>query len=145
MPRLLPPPPQIFHVNWFRRGPGGGEFLRPGYSENMRMLKWIVDRAHGSAVGRETPIGWMPRYEDLEWKGLPFTKEQFEELQAFDRKRSRDMPGIGQANAQDAFVERFGVRSRHPFMRSVFCTSLLLVVPCCLLSMVSPFRSGRPQ
>jgi phosphoenolpyruvate carboxykinase (GTP) len=75
-------------VNWFRRGPGG-EFLWPGYSENMRVLKWIVDRAHGRAAGRETPIGWMPNYEDLEWKGLPFTKEQFEELQAFDRKQWR--------------------------------------------------------
>ncbi len=88
MQRHLTTTPRIFHVNWFRRGPGG-EFLWPGYSENMRVLKWIVDRAHGRAAGRETPIGWMPNYEDLEWKGLPFTKEQFEELQAFDRKQWR--------------------------------------------------------
>jgi phosphoenolpyruvate carboxykinase (GTP) len=88
MQRHLTTTPRIFHVNWFRRGPAG-EFLWPGYSENMRVLKWIVDRAHGRAAGRETPIGWMPNYEDLEWKGLPFTKEQFEELQAFDRKQWR--------------------------------------------------------
>jgi phosphoenolpyruvate carboxykinase (GTP) len=51
----------------------------------MRVLKWIVDRARGRALGRETPIGWVPRHEDLEWRGLDFSKDQFEQLQAFDR------------------------------------------------------------
>jgi len=88
MQRLLSTTPRVFHVNWFRRGPDGS-FLWPGYSENMRVLKWIVDRAHGRAAGRETPIGWMPRYEDLEWKGLSFSREQFDELQAFDRAQWR--------------------------------------------------------
>ena len=88
MQKLLTTTPRIFHVNWFRRGPDGA-FLWPGYSENMRVLKWIVDRARGRAAGRETPIGWMPRYEDLEWKGLSFTREQFDELQAVDRAQWR--------------------------------------------------------
>jgi phosphoenolpyruvate carboxykinase (GTP) len=85
MQRTLSETPRIYHVNWFRKA-ADGKFLWPGFSENMRVLKWIVDRAHGRALARETPIGWMPRYEDIEWAGLPsFSKQQFDELQAFDR------------------------------------------------------------
>jgi phosphoenolpyruvate carboxykinase (GTP) len=84
MQRSLTETPRIFHVNWFRKD-AQGKFMWPGFSDNMRVLKWIVDRAHGRALGRETPIGWMPRYEDLEWKGLEsFPKEKFDQLQAFD-------------------------------------------------------------
>ena len=83
MQRSLSETPRIFHVNWFRKD-ASGNFIWPGYSENMRVLKWIVDRAHGRALGRETPIGWMPRYEDMHWKGMDFSKEQFDELQKFD-------------------------------------------------------------
>jgi phosphoenolpyruvate carboxykinase (GTP) len=84
MPRSLSATPRIFHVNWFRKD-ADGKFIWPGYRENMRVLKWIVDRARVRAPGAETPIGWMPRYEDIEWKGLKFSKEQFDQLQAFDR------------------------------------------------------------
>jgi phosphoenolpyruvate carboxykinase (GTP) len=84
MQRSLSETPRIFHVNWFRKD-ANGKFLWPGFSENMRVLKWIVDRARGRALGRETAIGWIPRYEDMEWSGLNFSKQQFDELQAFDR------------------------------------------------------------
>jgi phosphoenolpyruvate carboxykinase (GTP) len=84
MQRSLSETPRIFHVNWFRKG-ADGAFLWPGFSENMRILKWIVGRATGKSLGRETPIGWMPRYSDIDWTGLDFPKEQFDEMQAFDR------------------------------------------------------------
>jgi len=84
MQRSLTETPRIFHVNWFRKD-AEGKFLWPGFSENMRVLKWIVDRAHGRALAKETPIGWVPHYEDIEWQGLEFSKDTFEDLQAFDR------------------------------------------------------------
>ncbi len=89
MQRSLSETPRVFHVNWFRKDAQGG-FIWPGFSENMRVLKWIVDRSHGRALGKETPIGWMPHYEDMEWQGLDFPKSKFEELQAFDRAAWRD-------------------------------------------------------
>ena len=85
MQRTLTQTPRIFHVNWFRVN-DEGKFLWPGFQENMRVLKWIVDRARGRAFGRETPIGYMPRYEDLDWNGFDFAKAEFEKLQAFDRE-----------------------------------------------------------
>src|SRR5438477_3012391 len=84
MQRSLTETPRILHVNWFSKD-NDGNFMWPGFSENMRVLTWVVDRAHGRSLGQETPIGWVPRYEDIEWQGLDFLEEKFEELQAFDR------------------------------------------------------------
>ena len=85
--RQLPHPPPIFHVNWFRRD-ATGQFLWPGFGENLRVLQWIVARANGGAVGVESPIGWMPRHKDLDWCGLEdFSLERFAELMTVDRDR----------------------------------------------------------
>lgn len=77
-------PPRIFGVNWFRKDKEGN-YLWPGFGENIRVLKWIVDRAnnHGKAV--ESPIGWMPRYEDICWDGLEFSEEKWAELMSVER------------------------------------------------------------
>jgi len=84
MQRSLTETPRVFHVNWFRKD-ADGKFLWPGFGENMRVLKWIVDRATGHGVAKETPIGWVPRYCDIDWTGLDFPETQFSELQRFDR------------------------------------------------------------
>jgi phosphoenolpyruvate carboxykinase (GTP) len=84
--RSLRNPPRIFGVNWFRKGKDG-EFLWPGFGENIRVLKWIVERANNHGKATESPIGWMPRYKDLCWDGLEgFTEERFAELMAVDRQ-----------------------------------------------------------
>ena len=84
MQRKLTETPRIFHVNWFRKDKDG-KFMWPGFSENMRVLKWIVDRVRAGGRAKETPIGWVPRYKDIDWTGMDFPEAKFEELQAFDR------------------------------------------------------------
>ncbi len=83
--RLLPNPPRIFGVNWFRKDENG-KFIWPGFGENMRVLKWIIDRVHGKTSAIESPLGWMPRYDDIDLSGLNLTKEQFNKLMEVDRE-----------------------------------------------------------
>jgi phosphoenolpyruvate carboxykinase (GTP) len=82
--RHLPDPPRIFRVNWFRKDEEG-RFLWPGFGENMRVLKWIVDRVHGHSRSVESPLGWMPRYDDICWDGLEFPRDTFNELMTVNR------------------------------------------------------------
>jgi phosphoenolpyruvate carboxykinase (GTP) len=77
--------PAIFHVNWFRKS-AEGKFLWPGFGENMRVLRWIVDRVRGRGAAVESPIGWVPAYEDLDWTGLDFSRAQFDQVMALDRE-----------------------------------------------------------
>ena len=82
MRRLVKYVPRIFHVNWFRKSPEG-KFLWPGFGDNMRVLKWIVQRCQLGAHALETSVGWVPEYKDLDMKGLEekITPEAFEQLQ----------------------------------------------------------------
>lgn len=83
--RGLPAPPRIFGVNWFRKD-AEGKFIWPGFGDNMRILKWIVLKIRGEANAVESPIGWMPTYEDIDWAGLDFTHEQFDSIMDIDRE-----------------------------------------------------------
>jgi len=77
-------PPRSFCVNWFRTD-ADGKFLWPGFSENMRVLRWVIERTRGRASAVESPLGWMPRWEDLDWRGLEqFPAETFYTLMAVD-------------------------------------------------------------
>lgn len=83
--RDLPNAPRIFGVNWFRKDKDGN-FIWPGFGQNVRVLQWIVSRVHGGAGAVESPLGWMPRYKDLNWDGLDFSEEQFNSLMTVDRE-----------------------------------------------------------
>ena len=81
--------PKIFTTNWFRKGEDG-KFVWPGYGENMRVLKWMIDRIEGSGQGEEHFTGVSPRYEDLNWTGLDFSAEQFQTITSMDKAAWRD-------------------------------------------------------
>jgi phosphoenolpyruvate carboxykinase (GTP) len=76
--------PSIYCVNWFRKG-DDGKFVWPGYGENMRVLKWMIDRIEGVAKGKENVFGISPSYEEITWTGLSFTPEQFKTVTHIDK------------------------------------------------------------
>ena len=76
--------PSIYTTNWFRKGPDG-KFVWPGYGENMRVLKWMIDRIEGRSQGHEHVFGISPAYEELNWTGLDFTSEQFRTVTSMDK------------------------------------------------------------
>jgi phosphoenolpyruvate carboxykinase (GTP) len=76
--------PKVYCVNWFRKG-DDGKFVWPGYGENMRVLKWMLERVEGKGQGVETIFGISPQYQDLSWKGLDFSQAQFDQVSHIDK------------------------------------------------------------
>jgi phosphoenolpyruvate carboxykinase (GTP) len=85
MDKAVDKAPLIFMVNWFRTNAQGG-FAWPGFGDNARVLKWIIDRCEGKAAARETTLGWMPSYEDLDWSGSDFSQEEFANVTSLDKE-----------------------------------------------------------
>ncbi|OOG22794.1 phosphoenolpyruvate carboxykinase [Thioalkalivibrio denitrificans] len=81
-------PPLIFRVNWFRKDKHG-RFVWPGFGENMRVLKWIVERCEGQGAAVESPLGWLPKWEDISWDGIDFDRDDFFTIMNIDKERAR--------------------------------------------------------
>ena len=96
--------PKIFRVNWFRKD-AEGNFIWPGFGENMRVLEWIVERVNGHGHAEDTPIGKMPNYEDLTWTGLDFSAASFGDIMTVDPQAA-----MRDADAQKALFDEFGDR-----------------------------------
>ncbi|HSZ56941.1 MAG TPA: phosphoenolpyruvate carboxykinase (GTP) [Tepidisphaeraceae bacterium] len=103
MRRQMTDCPRIFHVNWFRRDEAG-RFLWPGFGENMRVLKWIIDRCHGRAYAVERTLGWMPRIQDIDIAGLETNLRDLEAAQAVDN----DAVKIELLNQEELFLKMAG-------------------------------------
>jgi phosphoenolpyruvate carboxykinase (GTP) len=118
--RHIPEPPRIFTVNWFRKDENG-KFVWPGFGDNMRVLKWIIERSRGEAAATETPLGWMPKYEDLDWRGLDFSREQFASVMNIDR----DVWVKEIANHDDLFFSLYDrLPKEMPFIRELLVAGL---------------------
>jgi phosphoenolpyruvate carboxykinase (GTP) len=96
--------PRIFRVNWFRKD-ANGKFIWPGYGQNMRVIQWVVERVRGKAKAEKGPFGLMPRYQDLNWKGLDFPKEQYSSVTDVSREGA-----LAEAEELKAYFTRFGDR-----------------------------------
>ena len=87
--QTLKNPPKIFRVNWFRKNKDGG-FAWPGFCQNMRVLNWIVDRVNGKEEAAESPFGYMPTYQDINWNGLDnFAADTFSKIMDIDREAGK--------------------------------------------------------
>jgi phosphoenolpyruvate carboxykinase (GTP) len=102
--KRLPNPPRIFFVNWFKKDPAG-KFIWPGFRDNFRVIKWMIDRIKGKVSAKETPVGFMPNIADLNLSGLEISKEIMKKLFEINRDEwSKEVEGIEQ------FYAQFGTR-----------------------------------
>jgi phosphoenolpyruvate carboxykinase (GTP) len=102
MQHRIPFPPKIFQVNWFRKSKEG-KFLWPGFGENMRVLKWILDRVHGRLAAQESLLGWVPKPGDIDLQGLEIPEEQVDEACSIDLGEWRE-----ELLSQGEFFESMG-------------------------------------
>ena len=112
--------PRIFRVNWFRKDESGG-FIWPGFRENMRVLKWVVDRVKGEADAVEDAFGMTPRYEDIQWGESQFDKASYESLMTFDKAE-----GLAEVDNVKTHFDKFGshLPSEMEAQRQAFATRL---------------------
>ncbi len=94
--------PKIYRVNWFRKN-AEGKFMWPGFGQNMRVLQWVAERAAGVASAEESILGFSPGYDDLNWAGLDYSREDFAELMAVDTEQL-----VTECEEQKAYFERIG-------------------------------------
>ncbi|TLP46117.1 phosphoenolpyruvate carboxykinase (GTP) [Cohaesibacter sp. CAU 1516] len=96
--------PKIFRTNWFRKDENG-KFIWPGFGDNMRVLKWVIDRVEGKVDAVESPFGYMPTYDDLEWAGLDFSKEQYASITDVEKAG-----GLEEAAELKEYFKKYGDR-----------------------------------
>jgi len=101
MGRAVAAPPAIFRVNWFRKDENG-KFMWPGFGDNMRVLKWVVDRVRGRAVAVESPLGFVPTRDAITWEGLDYSAERFEALMTIEPEALK-----AEAADLDRYFEQF--------------------------------------
>ncbi len=104
MGKKMAKPPKIFFVNWFRKD-NQGKFIWPGFFENLRILNWIIERSEGNINATRTPLGYIPRYEDIDMEGLDFPEEKWNELFSIDKNEWKK-----ELKAQKEFLDKFGRR-----------------------------------
>lgn len=104
MGKKMAKPPKIFFVNWFRKDKSG-KFIWPGFADNLRIINWIIARSEGTVAAVKTPLGYVPKYEDIDMDGLDFPKEKWNELFLMDKNEWK-----GELSAQKGFLDKFGKR-----------------------------------
>ena len=100
--KMVVTPPRIFRVNWFRKDEHG-RFIWPGYGENMRVLKWVVERCNHRGTAIESPLGWVPSFDALDWNGLDFPRASYAAITNIDNEVARQ-----ETNDQEELFTRFG-------------------------------------